>query len=154
MAGVLPRIWLWYSMKKWDDLTEQEREEYVNQDQVKPTWRETLACDIGHDVFEALAERMGVADIVSSDTPWMDDTALEEVLTPIEYACIKMFYCERMRRPEIAKCISVQWNIRGEIIHHKKFTHNIVQKKLESARRKIKAAYSQPNGPFSHLLGN
>ena len=49
--------------KKWDELTKEGREAYINQDQVKQPWQETLACCLGHDVFEAIADRIGAADM-------------------------------------------------------------------------------------------
>jgi hypothetical protein len=137
-------------MAKWHDLTEEERDRYINQDVVDRTWRERLSVEIGHSCFNSMADRSGMSNTLSSGNGcW--DSLFEGKIDPVELECLRLFYIEGKSRIEIAETISIQYFSQGKLIMEKGATLLFVKRKLEDGRSKIRSLYGT-NVPFSLLV--
>jgi len=133
-------------MASWKNMTAEERESYADKDEVKRSWREDLAVEVGHEHFFELSESSSLADVVCRDT-YIPEGMLESIVDPVGLACLKMFHIGGMSRKEISESIVVDWIISGEKVQSSNITDRAVQGKLLKARGAIRKAIGsiEPN---------
>jgi hypothetical protein len=124
--------------KKWDQLTEEEREEYVNQDCRKRNWNENLEAEMGRTRFQRAIDTNSLADVFPSSPEWLDD-ALEQILTPFGRVCFREYYINGKTYQEIADSMTVGYQVEGVTFETKPVTFNMVHRELRKSKALIKA---------------
>lgn len=124
--------------KTWDDMSANEREQYVDQDYVKRDWREVLECEIGSDLFHDLADRSSMSLLYTSGPGDEVEIWLKKVLTPLQAIYIIQYYFLGKSVPDIAKGVKVQYQV-GEVAFTKNGVNpGAVYKELQRARVQLK----------------
>lgn len=133
--------------KKWDSMTEEEREEYANQDVVKKSWRESLSCEIGQELFNCLAETSGMADFNFAGIEW-DENMFSGSIDPVDLECLRLFYCENMPIAEISETVFYQYVSGDRVFCSKGMSIDAVKRRLKAGRDAMKEALTKKNKTF------
>lgn len=124
--------------KTWDEMSANEREQYIDQDHVKRDWREILECEVGSNLFNDLADRSSISLMYTTGPADEVEIWLKKVLTPLQAIYIIQYYFQGKSVPDIAKGVKVQYQV-GDV----EFTKNgvnpgAVYKELQRAKAQIK----------------
>lgn len=108
---------------KWEELTPEEREAYVSQDEVRPRyWREVPASGF----LEALEGEESLADMIGADAPDDAGVSILDNLHPVQAECLRLHYVEGRKLREIAARMAKEWVVNGRVIQRKQFTVQMV----------------------------
>jgi len=90
--------------KKWDDLTEEEREEYINQDYV---YRNFIMAD--PDTFSTKCNLASMCEnaFISETALTTPIFSISDILTPKQLEVIKYFYIDHMSKSKIARKLNI-----------------------------------------------
>lgn len=117
-------------MPNWNNMTPEEREQYINQDACPG--RERLACfpeDCdGEGGFARFFQGMGYIP---------ENSPLRQALDPLVLECLLLRYCEGKSYAQIAKSVSLAVQVEGRTIKTRALTRNMVGKLLTQGRRKL-----------------
>lgn len=124
--------------KTWDDMSANEREQYVDQDHVKRDWRENLECEFGSDLFNDLADRSSVSLLYTSGPGEEVEIWLKKELTPLQAIYIIQYYFQGMSVPDIAKGVKVQYQVGDIELTKNGVKLGAVYKELQRAKAQLK----------------
>lgn len=124
--------------KTWDQMSADEREQYVDQDYVKRDWREVLECEVGSDLFNDLADRSSISLMYTSGPGEEVEIWLKKELTPLQVLYFKQYHFQGMSVSDIAKDIRVQYQVGNEVITKVGVNPDAVYKELQRAKTHLK----------------
>ena len=127
--------------RRWDGMTPEEREAYVNQDVVKAGWREFPASGF----LEDLESGETLADVIRPDIHVEADSAVFARLDPMQAECLRQRYVERRRLRDIAASIETRWvnEITGCVICRKTYTPQAVEAQIRRGREALAKLYGR-----------
>lgn len=136
---------------KWDELTEEEREEYVNQDipymqdqsqeyvEIKAThWREIMQVE-NPKAYKMAAETSPLSDAIINDPIVELCVVADDRLTPFGRVIFHEFFINRRSARVVAKSMSIVYQVDGEDQEVKGVTIDMVRGEIGRIRKKLKA---------------
>ncbi len=123
-------------MPTWEEMSKEEREQYVNQDQKRQNWRERLAAEMGQERFLGQADVSGMGVLTTGDTSWIFDL-MESSISPVDLECLRLFYIEGRTYREIASSVQIQYLVDGEVVQVNTMKEEAVRHALRKGRKAI-----------------
>lgn len=125
---------------RWDDMTPEERDAYVNQDVVEADKREIP----GSDRLERVLDRNGaLADLFQGIGHLDEDSALYRQIDPMEMECLRLFHGEGMSYDEIAGHMEMRYVSCGRVVKSRKLSRHMIHKMLSSGREALARVYGK-----------
>ena len=119
--------------RRWDDMTPEEREAYVNQDVVKPSWREVPASGF----LEALEGEESLADMIGASAPDEAGASILDKLEPVQAICLRLFYCEGWSCGRIAAALAKVYCRDGREIARIRYKTETIRQNLYRGRKAL-----------------
>jgi len=122
-------------------MTPEEREAYVGQDEVKRGWREIPSSDR----LERLDAAETLADVARPALHLPEDAALRSRVGPVAAECLRLFYGDGKSYNQIARLVTVRYEIGGELLEKRPLTKDMVRGLIRSARKTL-LMHTRKNG--------
>lgn len=124
--------------KTWDDMSEDEREQYINQDYVKRDWREVLECEVGPELFNDLTDSSKMSELYTSGLGDDVEIWLKKELTPLQAIYVIKYYFQGKSVRAIAKEVKVQYLVGDVEVTKNSVNPGAVYKELQRAKAQLK----------------
>ncbi len=131
--------------QRWNDMSQQERDEYARQDEVN-----AKPCEIpASDRLELLLYKFGaISELFQSGGYLPESCQLWNQVDPLALECLRLYYGEGMTYAQIAQSLSVQYISGNKVLKSSKLSRYAVHKLLRSGRESLIALYR--DGGFSN----